>query len=595
MESPIRPSRILVVDDEPPIVELVSGYLRREGWQVVAASDGPEALAAARTHAPDVVILDVMLPGIDGIEVCRQLRTFSDAYVLILTARGEEIDRIMGLTVGADDYLVKPFSPREVVARVKALLRRPRAAAARSSGALPDGLEVDEGRRDVRLDGEPVDLTALEFNLLALLAREPGIVVARQAVLDMLWGPEFVGDDHLVDVHIANLRRKLGDDPAAPRFIETVRGVGYRLREARRRAQVAPRPAPGRVPRGDRRRPGHRRALGAAGRPGVLRRGDGSPAGRPDGRGDGRGDARGVHRRGLPGAARGLDHGGRHGAVVSIAVAARITRPISRLAGAARRIADGHYAERVAADEPGELGTLAASFNEMAGSLEATERRRLQLVGDVAHELRTPLTTLEGYLEGLEDGVVAPTPQTWHLLRAETARLTRLVDDLAELWRAEARELSLKVDAVDTAEVAREVGLRFEPQARARAISIAIPDGPVIALADRDRLAQILSNFMSNALRHAPDGSTITIAAAHVGARVDVAVADEGSGLTAEQLESVFERFYRVDTARTRAAGGAGIGLAIVRALAGAMGGWAWAESAGPGRGATFHLELPAP
>lgn len=222
-----------MVDDEPPIVDLVVGYLRREGWLVDAAGDGAAALERARTGAPDVVILDVMLPGLDGIEVCRRLRTFSDAYVLMLTARGEEIDRIMGLTVGADDYLVKPFSPRELVARVKALLRRPRTATSGAAGALPDGLEVDEARRDVRVDGEPVELTALEFNLLALLAREPGIVVTRQAMLDTLWGPEFVGDDHLVDVHIANLRRKLGDGPGAPRFIETVRGVGYRLREAR--------------------------------------------------------------------------------------------------------------------------------------------------------------------------------------------------------------------------------------------------------------------------------------------------------------------------------------------------------------------------
>ena len=182
-----------------------------------------------------------MLPGLDGVEVCRQLRAFSDAYVLMLTARGEEIDRIMGLTVGADDYLVKPFSPREVVARVKALLRRPRrgtgtgrtgAAGSSLAGAAPPGLEIDEGRRIVRVDGSPADLTALEFNLLAALAREPGIVVGRQAILDALWGPEFAGDDHLVDVHIANLRRKLGDDPARPRFVETIRGVGYRLREA---------------------------------------------------------------------------------------------------------------------------------------------------------------------------------------------------------------------------------------------------------------------------------------------------------------------------------------------------------------------------
>jgi DNA-binding response OmpR family regulator len=186
---------------------------------------------AARASAPDVIVLDVMLPGLDGIEVCRRIRTFSDAYVLMLTARGEEIDRIVGLTVGADDYLVKPFSPRELVARVRALLRRPRGAADVRS-TTPVGFEIDESRRVVRIDGAPVALTSLEFDLLAVLARDPGIVIGRQALLDRVWGPEFVADDHLVDVHIANLRRKLGDDPARPRFIETVRGVGYRLSEA---------------------------------------------------------------------------------------------------------------------------------------------------------------------------------------------------------------------------------------------------------------------------------------------------------------------------------------------------------------------------
>jgi len=229
----LQPYRILVVDDEPPIVDLVTGYLEREGWVVESAADGPTAIEAAGRFDPDVIVLDVMLPGFDGIEVCRRLRTFSDAYVLMLTARGEEIDRIMGLTVGADDYLVKPFSPRELVARTKALLRRPRrGSSAPAGGATPTGLEIDEGRRLVRVDGSPVELTALEFNLLAALSREPGIVVARQALLDALWGPEFAGDDHLVDVHVANLRRKLHDAAATPRFVETVRGVGYRLREA---------------------------------------------------------------------------------------------------------------------------------------------------------------------------------------------------------------------------------------------------------------------------------------------------------------------------------------------------------------------------
>jgi DNA-binding response OmpR family regulator len=225
-----HPSRVLVVDDEAPILDLVRGYLERDGFEVDTAADGPAGLAAVRAGNPDVVVLDVMLPGLDGIEVCRWLRTFSDAYVLMLTARGEEIDRIVGLTVGADDYLVKPFSPRELVARVKALLRRPRGGAS-ATGAVPSGLDIDESRRTVRVDGTTVELTALEFDVLAVLARDPGVVVRRQAFLDRVWGPEFVADDHLVDVHVANLRRKLGDDPTRPRFIETIRGVGYRLRE----------------------------------------------------------------------------------------------------------------------------------------------------------------------------------------------------------------------------------------------------------------------------------------------------------------------------------------------------------------------------
>ena len=280
--------------------------------------------------------------------------------------------------------------------------------------------------------------------------------------------------------------------------------------------------------------------------------------------------------------------------VVSLAVAARIARPITALVAAARRIAHGHYAERVPADEPGELGDLALSFNDMAGSLEATERRRLQLVGDVAHELRTPLTTLDGYLEGLEDGVIEPSDATWRLLRAETRRLTRLVTELSELWRAEARQLPLRVEAVDLVAVAQEVVDRFSPLAAPRSIAITLGSDPVVARADRDRVAQVLANYLSNALRHAPDGSTIVISAKVGDAMVRLGVTDRGPGLAGDELEAVFERFYRIDPARSRAAGGSGIGLAIVRALAEAMGGRAWAESAGPGTGATFLLELPA-
>jgi DNA-binding response OmpR family regulator len=219
-----NPIRVLVVDDEEPIVELVRGYLEREGWSVTVATDGDAGLQRAIEDRPDVVVLDLMLPGLDGIEVCRRLRAFSDAYVVMLTAKSEEVDKLVGLAIGADDYLTKPFSPRELVGRIRAMLRRPRS----SSVAAAAGLEVDIARRAVRVDDRPIELTRTEFDILARLAREPGVVVDRPSLLAAVWGPGYE-DDHVVDVHIANLRRKLDDDPEHPRFVETVRGVGYRL------------------------------------------------------------------------------------------------------------------------------------------------------------------------------------------------------------------------------------------------------------------------------------------------------------------------------------------------------------------------------
>lgn len=229
-----RTTTVLVVDDEQHLRDLIRSYLEREGYHVLEAADGSAALDLARQHAPDVVVLDILLPEVDGLEVCRRLRTFSDAYVLMLTAKAEEIDRIIGLEVGADDYLTKPFSPRELVARVRAMLRRPR------SGAAPEALDVpapqrfgtlliDHARHEVTCDGEVVPLTALEFSLLTTLASYPGRIFTRTQILEQVWGTDYFGDDHVVDVHIANLRKKIGDDAADPQYIETVRGVGYRF------------------------------------------------------------------------------------------------------------------------------------------------------------------------------------------------------------------------------------------------------------------------------------------------------------------------------------------------------------------------------
>lgn len=223
--------QVLVVDDERSLAKVVASYLARDGYQVRCVFDGPAALDAAREDEPDVVVLDLMLPGLDGVEVCRRLRTFSDCYVLMLTARTEEADKLTGLGVGADDYLTKPFSPRELVARVAAMQRRPRQPRGRPEPAPRrfGPLEVDVPAREARLDGAPVPLTRTEFDLLAVLSARPNVVLSRAELITAVWGEGWVGDEHLVDVHIGHLRRKLGDAPARPRFILTVRGIGYRM------------------------------------------------------------------------------------------------------------------------------------------------------------------------------------------------------------------------------------------------------------------------------------------------------------------------------------------------------------------------------
>jgi len=227
-------TRALVVEDEVEMATVIGDYLEREGFEVHISHDGLDAVATAREFDPDIVVLDLGLPGQDGVEVCRQLRTFSDAYVVMLTARTDEIDTLIGLSVGADDYLTKPFSPRELVARLRAMLRRPRPIGAPvhddDEGLRVFGpLSIDPIGRDVWLNSQPIALTRTEFDLLAVLSERPRMAYSRRQLIEDVWGQTWVGDEHLVDVHVGHLRRKLDDEASTSRFIRTVRGVGYRM------------------------------------------------------------------------------------------------------------------------------------------------------------------------------------------------------------------------------------------------------------------------------------------------------------------------------------------------------------------------------
>jgi DNA-binding response OmpR family regulator len=218
----------LVVEDSPEFVVMVSKLLEREGFAIVTATTGDRGVVLAREARPELIVLDITLPDTDGFEVCRLVREFSDAYIVMLSARDEEIDKVLGLTVGADDYVTKPFSPRELGARIKAVRRRPRVAAVEDLRDFGD-LRVDVGAREVSVDGDTVELTRIEFDILDLLSGAPRQTFTRAQLMENVWGESWFGDDHVIDVHVGNLRRKVGESASEPRHIRTVRGVGYRF------------------------------------------------------------------------------------------------------------------------------------------------------------------------------------------------------------------------------------------------------------------------------------------------------------------------------------------------------------------------------
>lgn len=223
---------ILVVDDEEPIQELLKFNLEKEGYQVLIAGDGPEALEVLEKKQPDLVVLDIMLPGMSGLEVCSEIRRipkFADLPVIMLTARGEEIDKVLGLEIGADDYITKPFSPRELIARIRARLRRIKPTE-EENYILWQDLRIDLDRFQVFVRGELIELTPKEFELLRVLASHPGKVFSREELLERIWGYEYMGDTRTVDVHIRHLRQKIERDPSNPEYLETMRGIGYRLK-----------------------------------------------------------------------------------------------------------------------------------------------------------------------------------------------------------------------------------------------------------------------------------------------------------------------------------------------------------------------------
>ncbi len=281
---------------------------------------------------------------------------------------------------------------------------------------------------------------------------------------------------------------------------------------------------------------------------------------------------------------------------VSILLSRSIVAPLRAMMSASQRIAEGHYDERVQVRGSDELGQLALRFNQMAEQLEQVESMRRRLIGDVTHELRTPLTAIKGSMEGLIDGVLPSSPETFEQIHQEADRLSRLVDDLQELSRVEARAYPLDVRPVDAAALMGTIGKRLGFQFEDKGVSLtsSLPPSPVRVLADEDRVVQVLTNLVGNALQHTPAGGSVTLSVQSAGDETLFTVRDTGAGIPAEHLTHIFDRFYRVDKSRSRVRGGSGIGLTIAKHLVEAHGGRIWAESDGEGQGSTFFFTLPA-
>ena len=455
---------VLVVDDEPIVRDVVVRYLRREGFDTLEAGDGDSARTLIADGSPELVVLDLMLPGTDGLSLCRWIRSRGDLPVIMLTARGEAADRIVGLEVGADDYVAKPFSARELVMRVKAVLRRVQPRQGSPEPLAYDGLELDPVSRDVVRDGTVLRLTAKEFDLLYFLASNPRQVFSRSQLMESVWGYEAALDTGTLTVHMRRLRAKIEHDPAKPalprdrvgRRLSVRPVIGFALLVAlvtlggRPRRDHGAADAPDGAAPADRARPA--RGPAPAPRRSLLRLGD-VPHGRrrQDPR---RRRGRSVRRRRRRARSRDGD--------------------LSEHRTAADRVGPGRGRRPFrpgARGGPRELAELGRSFNEMAASLEGLFDARRELVAAASHDLRTPVASISAMLEAIDDGLAEPEEYIGPL-RDQARRLGVLVDDLFELARIDAGALALEIRSVELAPIVESCLSGFEAEARTRNVQL---------------------------------------------------------------------------------------------------------------------------
>ena len=686
--------KILVVDDEQLLVKGIKFNLENEGYQVLTAYDGAAAVELARRESLDLIILDLMMPQLSGSEACMKIREFSDVPIIMLTARSEDADKLMGFACGADDYVTKPFNILELKARIKALLRRAKGPArpGRNPALLTAGdLSLDTEQRVAIRDGRTIDLTAKEYDLIELLMKNPRRVYSRESLMNLVWGYSYAGDYRTVDVHIRRLREKLERVPAEPEYIMTKWGVGYyfagetslqfkfsmsyiliilavlvllntypllvsqslvfRTKETAMKSSVKMvESALSGLPELTEENVGQ--ALASVEETGVSRllvtdtsgcilfdtREGGSAKGMYamyteivqalDGsdafycRYDShaflsRGASPVVYRNRIIGAVYAYEYDTQQAellqsfqtnltrislliGVLVVALSALLsrafTRKIRELLQAIRQVREGAYSHRASVRGNDEIAQLATEFNSLTDRLQTTEAARRRFVSDASHELKTPLAGIRLLTDSIlqtEDMNADTTREFVEDIGREAQRLSRITEDLLRLTRLDSG-IQDAAYPVSVSRVLERVVRMLGVVAREKEVTLTYEtDEDAVVRATEDDIHQILYNLMENGIKYSGSMGFVHTTLKTVGDTVVISVEDNGIGIPNEDMEHIFERFYRVDKNRSRAVGGTGLGLSIVSDTVRRRGGSIRAQHRQSGSGTVFIVELP--
>ena len=560
--------RILIADDDKEIRNLLKIYLERELYMVDTAINGDEALQLFNQNNYNLVILDLMMPKVDGIEVCRKLRDKTNVPILMLTAKDHEVDKILGLSIGADDYITKPFSIHEVIARVKALMRRflvlgSDANIQKKTTLTFKGLLIDLNTYTVHTNKEEINLTGKELELLKFFTSNPGQVFTKTQLFRNVWDDNYIEDDNTVMVHIRKLRKKIEIDPSNPKFIQTVWGIGYKF-------------------------------VGESLKIDKI-----------------------LFLISLQLIIYGLlniqmDPKVKISLFITLILITmylffsriQFIQHRKSIDTKLSRVLKGNLQARLFTSNDRSLHNIVFSINELIAELEKvrieakrSEESRKKLLSSISHDIRTPLTSIIGYIDALKDEVAASEIEKQEylkILHMKSNNLKHLVDEIFNMAKLDANEFPLKEEELDFSEVTREVLIEFLPELSKHNIElqILIPESTFPIMADQLSLIRIIGNLMKNAIYYGKDGKTVGVELLETDTEYELLIWDKGPGIPKHDLQNIFERMYRSEQSRNSSFGGSGLGLSISKALVEKNGGHIWVES-NPWERTTFGFSIP--